>query len=178
MVRSLFPQRGFSLVEVLVVAAVVGVLAGTGLPALHHAKVNRQADAAAAQLRTDLQHARSIAVAESRLVSVSFVETSRGSCYVAYTGPRGSCTCADESAPHCSDPASQVKASHFEPASRLHIRSESRTLSFDSTHGTATPTATVRILAEGTDERRVIVSLSGRARTCTLGRASIGAPAC
>lgn len=59
-------RRGFSLLEVLVVIAVLSIIAGIGWP-----RLGGEANRAAANLARDLAHGRTVAVVENRIVPVS-----------------------------------------------------------------------------------------------------------
>ena len=54
-------QRGVSLVELMAVLVIVGTLFGAALPAFESARARHHLEGAAAQLRTELQYARSSA---------------------------------------------------------------------------------------------------------------------
>lgn len=178
MVRARHPQQGITLVESLAVLVICGLLAGAALPSLQEARAARQADASAAQLRTALQHARSLAVAEGRLMTVSFANDTSGSCYVVYSGPRSSCTCSSAGEAICVAGARGVRSVYAADHRQTSFRSSAPDVSFDATHGTVTPTATVRVQSERGEERHVVISLTGRTRTCTLGSPSFGIDRC
>ena len=77
-------QAGLTLIESLMALAVVGVLLGSILPAFGTALERRHLEGAAAQLQTDIQYARSQAVAANAPLRMRFQQHATGSCYVVH----------------------------------------------------------------------------------------------
>lgn len=65
-------QQGFSLVELLVVSAIILILAGTAVPTLVAALPNYRLHSAARQLCTHLRQARALAIKKNKKVFVRF----------------------------------------------------------------------------------------------------------
>jgi len=63
-------QRGFTLVELLVVVTVLGILLGIGIPSFRSLLEQNRATSAANQLQASLQFARSTAIAQGRPVTI------------------------------------------------------------------------------------------------------------
>jgi type IV fimbrial biogenesis protein FimT len=86
-------QRGFTLIELMVVIAVVGVLVTLAAPSFYDLILVQRLKSVTSQVVTDLQYARSEATARNRPVQVRFSSNASTSCYVIFTGPVGQCTC-------------------------------------------------------------------------------------
>jgi prepilin-type N-terminal cleavage/methylation domain-containing protein len=67
-------QRGFTLIEMLVVIAIIGILAALAAPVLHNFKPNYTASVTQ-QLLTDLARARQLAISQRTTVYMVFVPT-------------------------------------------------------------------------------------------------------
>jgi type II secretion system protein H len=73
------PERGFSLVEMLIVAAIIGIMAAVALPAIGRYFRNHTIRGAAQQVAGELQTARSKAIMTNTNAGVSFVIGDRDS---------------------------------------------------------------------------------------------------
>lgn len=76
---------GFTLIELMVVVAVLGVIALLAGPSFLDMIVMQRLRGINAQLVTDLQFARSEAVAQGKIVRVNFGSATDRTCYVIYT---------------------------------------------------------------------------------------------
>ena len=167
--------RGFTLVEACVTLAVLALLVGAAMPSLQQLLHTRRLDAAAVQLATDLQFARSQALARNQPVRLHF-STGPGtrSCYVIR--PAGAATCACP-APGESCPGS-LKTVSLGEGDAVTVHAPADSLLFDPRHGTSTPTGTLRL--NGPDGRSVhqVVNVMGRVRSCSPQARVPGYPAC
>jgi prepilin-type N-terminal cleavage/methylation domain-containing protein len=77
-------ERGFSLLELLIVIAVVLVLAGIAVPLTQSTVLNYRADAAMAALVSQLRTGREFAIANRRNVQVTFTQPNRIDLTVLY----------------------------------------------------------------------------------------------
>lgn len=170
-------QAGVTLVEITVALAIVAIVIGLAVPSLASAIERRRLEGAAAQLETDLQLARSEAVARGESVRVDFANGEHGSCYVMHGGPAGGCRCEGQGTPVCDAGLQPLRSMHFEPSSPVQLRSNSASVLFDAVRGTITPTATVRVVGES-GTLRVVINVMGRVRGCTPDGAVPGWPAC
>ena len=170
--------RGLSLVESLMTMAIVAIATGATLPGFKQALEQRRLEGAAAQLHTDLQLARSEAVARNRTLRLSFGSSANGSCYVVHTGTAASCSCSDSGVPVCTAGAEAMRSVHFAADGRVQVQSNVASMVLDPAKGTVSPTGTVRV--RGADGRAVhmVVNIMGRARNCSPGSAMPGYPAC
>lgn len=80
-------KEGFTLLELLIVLAVVGVLAALGLSSFVNAQRNAQLSEAAAQFATDLQRARSTAQRYNQDASLVLVLDDPSSYILTLDGP-------------------------------------------------------------------------------------------
>jgi type IV fimbrial biogenesis protein FimT len=171
-------QRGLSLIEVAVVLAVTAVLAGTAAPSLADFIGTRRLDAAAAQLATDIQFVRTDAVARNQPVRLSFFNAAEGSCYVIHTGAAALCSCAASGPANCTGGAVQLKTVQLPARDKVGVQANTGSVLFDPLHGTASPTATVRLLGMNGRTVHHIVNVMGRVRSCSPLNAMPGYAAC
>jgi len=109
---SLPPKRGscgFSLVEAMVVVAVIAVVATTAVPSLVAFIDGRRLDATATALAADVQFVRTEAVARNQPIRISFHDAPGGTCWVVHTGPAAQCSCNDTPPAVCGGGAVEIK---------------------------------------------------------------------
>ena len=169
-------HRGVTLIEASLVSAIVAVSAALAAPNLQGLLDLRRLDAAAGQLAADLQLARSEAVARNQPVRLSW--NAAAGCYLVHTGASGQCQCSDGAAPVCTGSAEAIRSVAWNAQDRLLLQSNTSSIVFDPQHGTATPSATLRIT--GVDGRAIhhVVNVMGRVRTCSPLAAVPGLRAC
>ena len=161
-------RRGFSMIESMTVLAVMAVTVGSAAPSLMALRDGKRLEGAAAQIETELQFARSLAVARNETVRFTFGSGTGAGCYVIHTGAPHGCVCGGPGVPaQCSAGAEALRSVSFEATDRLSIRSASSTFGFDPTKGTVTPTATLRLSTAPGKTLHVIVNLMGRVRSCS-----------
>lgn len=87
--------RGLTIIELMVVVGVVAVLAALAAPSLREFMARQRVAAINSELVTDLQFARSEAVARGRQVRVQFREDDTMTCYTLHTFglALGNCDC-------------------------------------------------------------------------------------
>jgi type II secretion system protein H len=137
-------QRGFSLMELIVVIAIVGIMASIAIPAFSSWRDKSAARGAAQSLLVHLKQARTLALAENRSVSITFTSTS----YTFDADTSGSCgPCRNE----------QVSFGQF--SNNLSI-SPTTTRTFSS-RGTAN-SGTMTLTASG-NSRAITMNIIGRA---------------
>ena len=172
------PPRGITLVEAAVSVAIAAVVAGTMLPSFEQVRERRHLEGIAAQLETDIQWTRSLAVARSAVVRMSFLAEADAACYVVHTGAAGSCACSGDGSATCeagSEPLRSVRLGTEVPAT---LHSNVRSMAFDPVRGTVTPTATIRVSGRGGGAIHQVVNIMGRVRSCSPGGAIVGYRAC
>jgi type IV fimbrial biogenesis protein FimT len=171
-------QRGITLVESTITLLVTAVAVGTAAPSFQQARLKRQLDGTAAQLATDLRHARSLAVAQRQSVRFSVQQHTGGSCYVIHTGPKQACSCDPQGAAMCQGGAQAFVSAGFPASGAVRISASAADVLIEPDRGTVTPTTTVR--AHAADGRSVhqIVNILGRVRACSPDGPTSGYPAC
>jgi type IV fimbrial biogenesis protein FimT len=169
-------QFGASLVEAMIVLAIIGLLLGSVLPGWADARDRRSLEAASAQLATDLRLTRSLAVAQGSPVRLSVPAAQ--ACYVVHTGPARACSCDATGAATCRGDAQALRVATLPGSGRVALSSSSASMLFDADRGTVTPTGTLRLrLADGRAVHHV-VNIMGRIRTCSPAGRVAGHPAC
>jgi len=156
-------QRGFTLLEVMIVIVIVGVMAAIGIPSFSSWRENQAVRNAAQALLVQLKQARTLAMTENRTVSITFGVDANGS--EQYTYDAGS-----------SGPEKNVVVSYQKKFSgNLHITKndptqQPNTLNFKS-HGTV-GNATIYFCSAG-HSKRIGLNRIGRAYLCGPGDTSI-----
>lgn len=173
-----FKQCGVTLIESLIVMAVTAVTAGVAVPSFKQARETRLLEGTAAQVRGDLQYARSLAVSRNETLRVSFVSASDSTCYVVHTGPAVTCECTANGAAVCAGDPEILRVVRLDAKSALKLQSSSRSIAFDAVKGTITPTATVQTLASSGSAIHQIINVMGRVRTCSPAPALSGFKTC
>ncbi len=177
-------QQGLTLLEMLVAMGLVAIVATSAAPSMAALMEQRRIEAVASELATDLQSARSQAVARNQVLSMSLKPSaSSAACYLVHTGEPSACGCvADSASATCTAPAQLIKAVFIKERGDLVLRASSASMRFDPLHGTVTPTATWRVnnRKTGTNYREVaqVVNVMGRVRSCSPDAAMPGYAAC
>jgi type IV fimbrial biogenesis protein FimT len=174
--RTRSVHRGFTLTEALIGVAVSAIAAGTVLPNFGAALERRRVEGAAAQLETDLQLTRSLAVAQNRTVRFEIASDAHGTCTIVHNGSVGDCTCAPQGA--VCVPGVEIHRSQYHPAAvGVAVQANVSSMVFDPLKGTVTPTATLRVEGPRVSIRH-IVNIMGRIRSCSPDAAMPGYKAC
>ena len=160
-------QRGVSLIESTVVLAIVSTVVGTIAPSFTSLRDRHHLEGAAGQLESELQWARSAAVARNEPVRFSFEAQGRGSCYVIHTGGPRDCQCAASEVPVCAAGVQVLRSWRDAGDARVTVQSNSSSFAFNPRLGTVTPTATLELRNRQSDTIRLVVNIMGRVRACT-----------
>jgi type IV fimbrial biogenesis protein FimT len=175
-------QRGLTQVEGLIALAVVAVVLGAALPSFEQARERRHVEGVAAQVRTTVLHARSLAISQDRTVRLRVETSTAGSCYVVHTGPANACTCLAGSNTGgdavCSAAGRSFHSLFLQRTGPVAMSANVSSMLFDPTTGTTSPTGTISIQGRSGSELRQIVSIMGRVRTCSAGVRLSGYAAC
>lgn len=161
-------QQGLTLVEALVVVAIGALVAAGAAPSLERLRQTRALLGAAAQVETDLQFARTEAIARNRALRVAFGANGSGSCLVVHTGGADDCRCAADGSASCAPGVQLLRQQRWTLAGdRVQLQAGVSGLWIDPVRGTVTPTATLRLVSADGRALHDVVNLMGRVRTCT-----------
>jgi prepilin-type N-terminal cleavage/methylation domain-containing protein len=151
------PMRGMSLIEVLVVVAVIGILGAIALPSFDSARDKYRLKAAAEALYGDLQFARANAIKSSATVNLSMTT----SCWGMNTSVACSCSTANSCL------LKQTKLTEFPGVS---MSSSATASAIDGVRGLVTGGAfTVTFTSALGKNAQVSLSVLGRAVLCSSG---------
>lgn len=171
-------QAGVTLVESLIVMSVMAVIVGAAVPGFESARERRHLDGTASQLETDIHFARSLSVAKNQSLRLSLHTGAGGSCYLVHTGAVDDCRCTVGQAPVCTAGAQAMRAEHQPVAERPQVEANVRSILFDATRGTSTPTGTFRVTGRSGKAVHLVVNIMGRVRSCTPTPGLSGYAAC
>lgn len=174
--RAARAQRGFTLVEGLICVTVLLLALSAALPGFGAAREQRRVEGAAAQLETDLQLTRSLAVAQNRTVRFEIARDEHGTCYVVHNGAAGDCTCSPQGAV-CRAGLEAHRHQHYAGDTGVSIQANVGSMVFDPLKGTVTPTATLRVEGPRVSIRQII-NVMGRIRSCSPDGGMTGYKAC
>lgn len=170
-------QRGVTLIESAVSLCITAALACTVAPAFQRAAARHAVEALSAQIETELQHARGLAVAQAQSVHWRVDSPANVGCYVVYTGPAAACSCSAEALPVCEPEGRVLQSAHVQNRQGVKVRTAVHRLTFAGDWGTVTPTATFHV-EHPTATQRVIVNVMGRVRSCSPDKSIPGQPGC
>lgn len=171
-------RRGLTQIESLIALAVAAIVLGTAVPNFGKARERRHVEGVAAQLRTAVMHARSLAVSQDRGVRLRVESGAAGSCYVVHTGPANACSCLHPVQPVCTAAGRSFHARYLAPGDAVMVSANVGTMLFDPTLGTTSPSGTLSVRGRSGAELRQVVSIMGRVRTCTPNGLVAGHPSC
>lgn len=171
-------QSGIGLTEQLVILALVAVLVALSLAGLTAAQDKHRIEGLAATLQTELRYARSEAVARGEMVRVAFAADSQGSCWVIHTANARQCACRSDGTARCAASGAILRSAGQLASNGLRVSSSAAEIGFDATHGTVTPTTTLRLQNDRGDRLNLVVNIMGRIRTCAPKVIGTQPPAC
>lgn len=174
--RAIRSQRGLTMIESLICVTTLLLAVSAVLPSFESAREQRRVEGAAAQLETDLQLTRVLAVAQNRTVRFEIGRDEHGTCYVVHNGAAGDCTCSPQGAV-CASGLQAHRHQHFASETAVSIQANVSSMVFDPLKGTVTPTATIRVEGPRVSIRQ-IVNIMGRIRSCSPDGALAGYKPC
>jgi len=166
-----------TLVEMLMVLAIVAVMLGAAGPHFGKATERRHVEGTAAQLATDIKLTRSLAVAQNRGLRMVFQATPGGSCYVVHDGAAPDCHCTTAGPAVCVNGATAQRSVFFAAGGPVQLQANVGAILFHPVHGTSTPTGTLRVVARSGATVHQVVNIMGRTRACSPNGFP-GYPAC
>lgn len=171
-------SRGVSLIESLLstlIAAVVTAGAGMALsPWVERLRV----ESVAAEIETNLQHARSAAVARGLPVRFELRRQAETVCYVVHDGATGDCPCERRQEEICRAGVSMLRVSWLPTDRGLRASATAASMVFEPVHGVATPTTSIDVAIRQQPRVRLVVNVMGRVRSCSLSAPVPGLSAC
>lgn len=171
-------QRGVTWLETCVVLTILGIASGAALPAMGSLIDARRLEGAAVQFATDVQFARSEAVARNQPVRISLFANAQGACYVVHTGLSGQCSCAGSAPATCIGTAREIRTVELASNQGVTLAANTASVLFDPLHGTSTPAATFRVVGRQGRAIHQVINVMGRVRSCTPAGGVPGYPSC
>lgn len=183
---------GFTAIELMVVLALIGILVAVAAPSFTDFFARKRVESVTSELGTDLQYARSEAVARNAAVRLTFGT----GCYVIHTQPTGasasSCSQADGVASTMGsngsgETAADIKTVKLRSGTSAAFAGNSGLsyIEFEPVRGSATWNGTDALAGTvnvnssvGGWQLRVNVSAVGRASTCSPSGSIKGYPSC
>ena len=185
-------NHGFTLIELMVVIAVVAVILTLAAPSFYGFILKQRLKSITAQLVTDLQFARSEAAARNSPVRVRFAYSVVPplTCYMLYTGADfGDCNCTRS--PVCSGSGKEIKTVFVDDDLKVTVRAQTNPNYFyydPATGAMVTPALDILgapaqkfVINAVVDSPRALtteVGLSGRPTVCAPANSTMGETAC
>ena len=169
---------GLTAIEMLCSISVTFTALGATVPSMREFMLSQRLQAAAAELETEVQLARSLAMVRAQTVRLAIQPMDQGSCTMIHTGPKDACRCAAEGPAVCLDDAEVLHLSRHDSRSGVRHLSTNVSLAFSATRGTVTPTATLKLSDSTGRTLHQVVNVMGRTRTCSAQAALPGYKAC
>lgn len=168
-------SRGLTLIELIVVVAVIGVLIAIVAPSFQGMLARQRVEGVNAELVTDLQLARSEVAQRSGSatpdVAVSFGGNAQITCYAMHTLPAANCDCTRPPGSICTAPAQEIKAMQFPRAAGVNVAASSPSGSrvvFAPPQGLATPgDLVIDVQSAISGQLRIRVNDIGRPIVCS-----------
>jgi type IV fimbrial biogenesis protein FimT len=164
--------RGLTLIELMVVIALVGILIVLVAPSMRGLISAQRVQSINAEIVTDLQFARSEAARRNRAIHMRFRATDN--CYVVYadTAGPGSCNCSLTPGVNvCTGGREEIKTVQVPVANGVAVSASSATgqiIVFESRSGASLPgTFEVNVVGAERGQLRTIVNSAGRPTVCT-----------
>lgn len=190
-------QRAFTLIELMIAIAVLGVLLTLAAPSFRDFMLTQRLKSVSAQLVTDLQFARSEAASRGQAVSVRTLPAVGGrpmSCYIFFTDtakvPSNACDCREAEGSRCTASTAREIRSVILP-STLGVRLSTPVdqpdhVAFDPINGSIQTAVSniavgepfvITAAIDGSRSLRTRISRAGRTSTCVpAGSTMSGSP--
>jgi type IV fimbrial biogenesis protein FimT len=169
---------GFTLVEFIVVIAVLALIATLAAPSFMRMLAKKRVEGVTSELVTDLQYARSEALHRNAKVRVTFGP----GCYVIHTvGGGGGTTCSASGSSSVDPSEIELKTVQLAGVSTVSLSPNAGLvfLEFDAQRGSVEPTGSIDVIStSGEWQLRAVVNAIGRVRTCSLAAPVAGYSNC
>ena len=185
-------NHGFTLIELMVVIAVVAVILTLAAPSFYGFILKQRLRSITAQLVTDLQFARSEAAARNTPVRVrfSYSVVPTLTCYILYTGASsGECSCINS--PMCIGNGKEIKTVFVNDDLKVTVRAQTNPNYFyfdPATGAMVTPSLdilgapaqkfVINTVVDSAMAMTTEVGLSGRPTVCAPANSTMGETAC
>lgn len=186
MLRHRHAARGLTIIELMIVVAVIGVLIAVVAPSMRGMMARQQVQGINAELVTDLQLARSEVTRRSgagRSVGVTFGGNVQMTCYTIHTiGAGANCDCTRTPGQACLPLGvlDEIKTVQLKRASGVSLSASSAggtALTFAPPQGFVTPTdLMVDVQGDASGRLRTTVNAAGRPTVCSPDSSIRGVP--
>jgi len=175
--------RGFTLIELMVVVALVAVVMTLVGPSVRDLLAAQRVQGINAELVTDLQFARSEAVRRNRPILVRFATNADMTCYVIYTEAAiGRCNCLLAPGTACSGGFEEIKTVQLPKTLRVELAASSSVASivgFEPLSGISRPgDFRVDLASTVRGALRTSVNAAGRPAVCSPDGSMRQVPRC
>lgn len=172
-------QRGITIIESAVAASVLAMVTSQAVPAFTAAAQKRHLEGTASELRATLQFTRMQAVSMNQTLRLTARTDAGAGCYVVHTGAADQCDCAAVAPqPVCRGTAQMLRLVVLPAQNGVQLTGGNRSLAFEPTKGTVSPTATLRLQSASGMALHQVVNILGRVRTCAAAQGMAGYAAC
>lgn len=171
-------RRGLTMIEMLCAVCIIATTAGLAAPGMQSWKLRQALQATAAELETDIQYARSEAVAKQQPIRLETQTMGGSSCYLLHTGQTHDCTCDGQGGAICTGGAQLLKATEQRRDGAVRLTTTQISIVFDPKRGTVTPTATLKLADSEGRTIHQVVNIMGRTRSCSPQGAIPGIKVC
>lgn len=175
--------RGFTMIELVIAVAIAAILLTLAAPSFRGFLGKKRVEGVATELSTDLQYARSEAIARNATVRVTF----GAGCYVITQQPDGSSpssTCSQTGSPTLGTGAVTIKQLQLQSGSTASFSGAPGWVEFDPVRGmaitdTANAGASIDVVSSlGGWQMRNTVTLLGKVNLCSPNATVSGFPSC
>jgi len=150
---------GFTLVELMIVVAIVGIVATIAVPSFQDTLERNRLKEAVESLKSDLMFAKTEAIKQSKNIRVTLIKSGTDWCY-GINDDNTACACGTSATANCG-----IKSVNGNQFKGISLGAATNT-TFGFRRGTATNIGP--ILSSANYEVKVIVSGRGRVRICNI----------
>lgn len=161
-------HRGLTLVELMSAVCIGLVLLGQAVPSLRALRQDQLLRSIADTVNADVHFARSAALANDRNVRLAVQALpGGGSCTLVHTGAANACECTGGGLARCEAGAQLLRLTEQPSAGGAALTTVDKSLIFDASKGTVTPTATLVVADRDGRSVRQVINIMGRLRACS-----------